>query len=107
MTTKAEKKTTRRRRRTADEMIADLEAEIDRVKARAAAKEAKADPAGKALLSATKAIDKALDVAQQRKSTEIVRALEAARRPLSETLAGMGVRPPGTTKKRGRKPAAG
>ena len=103
---KATKKTAKRVRRTHEEMIADLQAEIERVKARAAAKEAKADPASKALISAAKAIDKALAVAREHKAAEAARALEAARAPLSEALVEMGVRMPVPGNKRGRKPAA-
>ena len=105
MTETEPKKT--RVRRTADQIVADLEAEIARVRGRAAAKQAKADPSGKALLIAVKAIDKALAVATEHGSQSIAKALEASRVPLSTALDELGVPPPDDKrKKRGRKPAA-
>jgi len=92
-----------RTRRTSEEMVADLEAEIARVKARAAAKEAKTQPEGKALLLAVKAIDKALAVAAEVRNDGLVRALEAARAPLSEQVVAMGIRLPDPKARRGRK----
>ena len=68
-------------RRTPEQMVADLEAKIAAVKARAATKKAKAEPAGKALLVAAKAVDKAIEAAQG--NEELVRALEAGRAPMS------------------------
>ena len=103
---KATKKTAKRVRRTHEQMIAALQAEIERVKSRAATKEAKSDPASKALISAAKAIDKALAVAQEHKSAEVAKALEAARAPLSEALVEMGVRMPAGNKRGPRKQTA-
>lgn len=80
-------------RRTPEQMIADLEERIATVKARAAAKQAKADPAGKALLVAAKAVDRAIDAAQG--NEELVRALEAGRAPLSQQMVAMGLYRPG------------
>ena len=79
-----------RNRRTADQIVADLEAEIERVKARAAAKEARQTDDGKALLGAAKALDKAITQAE---GDEAVRALEAARATVGERLIAIGVRP--------------
>jgi hypothetical protein len=92
-----------RNRRTPDEMVADLEAEIARVKARAAAKEAKATDEGKALLLAVKSVDKALAVAADARNDGLVRALEASRAPLSEQLVAAGIRLPDAKARRGRK----
>jgi len=92
-----------RTRRTSEEMVADLEAEIARVKARAAAKEAKATPEGQALILAVKAIDKATVVAGEAGNDGLVRALEASRAPLSEQVVAMGIRLPDAKAKRGRK----
>ncbi len=50
---------TKRNRRTPEQIVADLQAEIEAVKARAAAQQAKADPPVRALLIAAKALDKA------------------------------------------------
>ncbi len=76
-------------RRTPEQMIADLEAKIEKVKARAASNEIRQSDEGKAFLGAVKAIDKALNVVTDEK---MVRALEAGRAPLSQQLIEMGVR---------------
>ena len=78
-----------RKRRTPDQIVADLEAEIERVKARAAAKEAKQSAEGKAFIAAVKALDKAMETA---KTEDVHRALEAARVPISEQMIRMGIR---------------
>lgn len=101
MTPKTEKK--ERNRRSPDEMIADLEQEIARVKARAAAKEAKATPEGQALILAVRALDKATRAAADAGRDGLVRALESARATLSEQLVELGVRLPDAKAKRGRR----
>ena len=101
MTPKTETKT--RNRRSPDQMVADLEAEIARVKARAAAREAKSTEEGKALLLAVKFVDKALTVAAEANNADLLRGLEAARAPLSEQVVAMGIRLPDSKAKRGRK----
>ena len=91
----AKKATMKKRiRRTPDQIIADLEAEIRRVKARQAAKEAKAVPEGKALLTAVKAIDKVLEEAREAQNEKMVMALEAGRAPLATHVVEMGGRLP-------------
>jgi hypothetical protein len=82
-------------------MIADLEAEIERVKARAVAKEAKAQPESKVLIAAVRALDKAARVAIEQRNDAMARALEAARAPLSEFLIAMGLRLPDRKPRRG------
>jgi len=105
MSPKAETKTYNRR--TTEQVVADLEAEIARVKARAAQKEAaaevKADPTGVAFLAAVKAADKALRVAGEHKNEPMVRVLEAARAPLAQHLVEMGLRLPDPKARKGRK----
>lgn len=54
-----------RKHRTPEQVVLDLEAKIAAVKARAASRQAKANPAGKALVLAVKAIDKALGVGRR------------------------------------------
>jgi hypothetical protein len=85
-------------RRTPEEVVADLEAEIAAVKARAAAKEAAAEvrssPDGVAFLAAVKAADRAIRVAGEAGNEAMQRALEASRAPLAEHLVGMGLRMP-------------
>jgi len=67
-----------------------VEAKIASVKARQAAKEAKAKPEVRALVLAVKAIDKAVEAANANPS--LARALESARAILGEQLVGLGVR---------------
>ena len=64
------------KRRTAEERIADLQAEIERVREREAAKELRADPAVKLTAVAVRALNKALGEAEE---PELVQALEAAK----------------------------
>ncbi len=96
MSAKAETKTYNRR--TAEQIVAELEAQIAAVKARAAAKEVAAEvkgsPDGVAFLAAVKAADRAIRVAGEHKNDAMQRALEAARAPLAEHLVGMGLRLP-------------
>src|SRR5262245_20299869 len=97
-------------RRTTDELIADLEAQIAQVKQRAAAKEATAEvqgsPDGVAFLAAVKAADRAIRVAGEQKNEPMLRVLEAARAPLAEHLVAIGVRLPDRKTARGRRRAA-
>jgi hypothetical protein len=90
-----------RKQRTPDQIVADLEAEIARVKARAAAREAKAAPEGKPFMLAVKAVDKALDEAREAGNAEMIHALETARAALGEQLIRMGVRAPQKRKRKG------
>jgi len=94
-------------RRTPEEQIADLQAEIERVKQRAEAKqvaaEVKGSPDGVAFLATVKAADRAIRVAGDQKNDAMVRVLEAARAPLAEHLVSMGVRLPDRKARRSRK----
>ncbi len=78
----------KRNRRTPDQIVADLQAKIEAVKARAAAKEAKANPQARALLVAAKGLDKAGAGC----TGDIKGAIEEARALLSEQLAAIGIR---------------
>ncbi len=71
-------------RRTADERIADLKAEIERIKARAAQQKVKKDPALRHISAAVRAIDKAMGETKD-KATRT--ALAEARATLSACLA--------------------
>lgn len=86
--------------RSVDVRVAELEEKIQAIKARAASREAKAQPEGKALLLAVKAIDKALAAAAEAKNEPLSRALEASRAPLSEQVVTMGIRLPDVKAKR-------
>ena len=57
---------TKRTRRTHEQLIADLQAEIASIKARADREKAKKDPALRHVASATRAIDKALELSQDK-----------------------------------------
>jgi len=70
--------------------VADLEAEIERVKARAAAKQVKQTDQGKSFLAAVRAVDKAIKVAKE--GPAMTRALESARAELEKHAVEMGVR---------------
>ena len=94
-------------RRSPEEQIADLQAEIERVRLRAetkqAAAEVKGSPDGVVFLASVKAVDKAIRVAVENKNDPMVRALEAARAPLSEQLVSLGIRLPDPKTRRGRR----
>mgnify|MGYP001618918768 CR=1 FL=1 len=87
--------------RPVEDRVAELEQKIASIKARAASKQAKANPVGKALLVAVKAIDKALGVAAETKDDGLARALEASRAPLSEQVVAMGIRLPDAKARKG------
>jgi len=107
-TKKADKsEKSKRPRRTPEQIVADLEAKIASVKARAATKEARATPETKALFAAVKAINKAHAIATDAGAEMIAGALEAGRAPLSAALVELGLRVPETRKQpRGRTAAA-
>lgn len=90
-------------KRSPEQMISDLEAEIERVKARAIAKEAKAQPEGKALIVAVRALDKAARVAADAGNKEVMSALEGARAALAPAIVGLGLRIPEKAKRGRRK----
>ena len=94
-----------RKQRTPDQIVADLEAKIADVKARAAAKSAKSAPEGKLFMAAVKATDKAIDEAREAGNREMLKALETARAALGEHLIQMGVRAP-QSRKRAKSAAA-
>lgn len=97
-------------RRSSEEIVADLEAQIAAVKQRAANKEVAAEvkgsPDGVAFLAAVKAADRAIRLAGEHKNDAMVRVLEAARVPMAEHLVGMGLRLPDRKAGRKRKTAA-
>ncbi len=96
MTTKTTKT---RHRRSAEDVIADLQAKIEAVRTRAATREAKAAPEGKAFVAAVRAIDKATRVATEAGSKELVSALEAARAVLAPAVVSLGLRIPEQAKR--------
>lgn len=96
----------KRIRRTAEQIIADLQAEIARVQAKAQAKQLKQSPAGKAAVVALRAIDKGLDSAAQENNSLLRHALADARKPLAAYLESQGMDLPKPRMPRGRRPAA-
>jgi hypothetical protein len=82
--------TTKRQRRSPAQIVADLQAEIDRVKQRAAAQEARANPDARALVAAARFLDRTGDAV----TGDAKRALDAARALLREQLVAMGLRLP-------------
>lgn len=75
--------TKRRVRRSPEQIIADLQAEIERVKQRAAEQKAKKDPALRHIAAAVRSIDKALDATKDNPTRA---ALTEARTTLSACL---------------------
>jgi predicted ArsR family transcriptional regulator len=88
----------KRVRRDAEQLVADLQAKIEAIKARAARKRAKANPAVRYTVAAVRSMDKAMAA-----TTDGVmrRALEEARGALSAYLAFQGVMPAASPTGRG------
>ena len=97
-----EKKT--RIRRTPEQMIADLEAKIRDVKARAQAKDMKTSPALKKAMTALRALDKGMDLAQAEGNSLLQHALADTRKSLGDSLTKIGLKLPKPRMPRGRKP---
>ncbi len=96
----------RRKRRTPEEIIANLQEEIKRVRSRQAARELKRSPSHKAAISVVKAIDKALDLAAEESETALRHALADARKALGTYLEEKGVRLPKANLPKGPRPRA-
>ena len=94
----------RRKRRSPEEIISDLQEEIRRVRARQKARELKESPAHKAALAALKAIDKALDAAAEDGETGLRHALADGRKSLGTYLDKLGVQLPKANLPKGPRP---
>ena len=94
----------RRKRRSPEQIIEDLQEEIRRVRERARQKELKNSPAMKAAAGAVKSIDKALDAAAEEGETSLRHILAEARKPLAAHLEKQGLRLPKANLPKGRKP---
>src|SRR5262245_18868357 len=94
----------KRKRRTIEELIADLEAEKVSLMERLKAKELKTSPAHKAALTAIKHIDKSASLAADEGETELRYVLTEARDKLAPYLEERGVRPPKPRRPRGPRP---
>ena len=100
----AEESLKKRKRRTIEELIADLEAEKSNLLERLKAKELKASPAHKAALGVIKLIDQSSNLAAEEGETNLRHALSGARSGLAEYLEGKGMKLPKARKPRGPRP---
>ncbi len=100
----AKKKGTRKRR-SPEEMIADLQKKIEEVKARAAAKDMADSPAMKRTITILRSIAKAMDEAAAEQNGALRHALADAHKVVAAHLEGQGIRPPKPRMPRGRRPA--
>jgi|SRR5262245_15396308 len=94
----------KRKRRTIEELIADLEAEKVSLMERLKAKELKTSPAHKFALAAVKQIDKSASLAAEEGETELRHVLSEARDKLAPYLEERGVRLPKPRRPRGPRP---
>jgi len=101
----AQKSSTRRKRRSTDELIADYEKKIRDVKARAKEKELKSSPAMKKAVSLVKAMDRCLSEAAEEGNNHLRHAVADGRKALSKYLQTQGVTLPKANLPRGRKPS--
>ena len=92
---------TTKKRRSPEQMIADHEAEIERIRARAATKELKADPAVQEALRLARALVKGQTVAKEAKDEALQEALSEAHAAVEGYLEGRGLSAP---KRRARGP---
>jgi len=97
---------TRRKRRSPEEIIADLQKQIRDVKARAAAKELKQSPAVKKSVAILRAIDKGMELAHEESNSRLHHSLAASRTLLGDHLVKEGMKLPKARMPRGRKPKA-
>lgn len=102
---KASKEATKKRKRRSDEeLIRDLQARLQEVKERQNSKQVLRSPAMKSAVKALNAIDRALDVAADQNETPLRHALADARRPLVAELERNGFKTPKAVLPRGRRP---
>lgn len=107
MAKKKESARQRRKRRSPDEIIADLQEEIRRVRSRQKARELKESPAHRSALAAVRAMDKALEAAAEEGATALRHALADGRKALGTYLESQGVRLPKASLPKGPRPKAG
>ena len=94
----------RRKRRSPEEMIEDLQSQIADLKARAEARQLKGSAAIKAALSAVKAIDKGVRAAVDEDDAKLRHVLLDARAPLAQHLEGLGMKLPKMRRPKGPRP---
>jgi len=100
----AKKGADRRKRRSPEEIISDLQKQIREVKARAAAKEMKQSPAVKKATSALRSLDKSMQLAKEESHSRLHHALADSRRALADFLTKEGMKLPKAVMPRGRRP---
>lgn len=97
-------KKTRRKRRSPEEIIAELQKKIEAVKQRQEANKLKQSTAVRNSLSAVKALDKAIAAAEEEDDTALRHALADAREPIAKLMAERGVQLSKTRRPKGRRP---
>ena len=102
----AKKRATKKRakRRSAEQIVADLQEEIRRVRARQRARELKDSPAHKAAMVAIKTIDKALKIAEDHDETNLRHCLADGRKSLGAYLEKQGLSLPKVNLPKGPRP---
>ena len=104
MKNKAEDTPRKRKRRTIEELINDLEQEKVQLLERLKTRQLKTSPAHKSALLVLRQIDKALNIAAEEGERELQFALAGARQSLGEHLEKQGVRLPKARLPRGPRP---
>lgn len=96
--------TRKRKRRSDEELIRDLQEKIRQVEARKAARRAQASPTIRAVVGALRSIDRAMEVAEGEGETLLRHVLGDARKPLAAHLESSGFSVPRARLPRGRRP---
>ena len=96
----------KRKRRTDEELIRDLQEKIRQVQDRKAARRVQESPTMRAALGVLRSIDRAMAVAASEGQTLLRHVLGDARKPLAEHLETSGVSIPRARMPRGRRPKA-
>ena len=94
----------KRTRRSPEQMIQDLQAEIERLKQRQATRELVQSAAHKQALGVVKSIDKALATAREEGESALQHVLVDIREPLGKFLAERGLDLPRVRRPRGPRP---
>ncbi len=94
----------RRHRRSAEEIIADLQKRIEEVRQRQETRQLKGSPAVRGALAAAKALDRGLALAEVEGDTAMRHALADARMPVANMLAQRGINLPKTRRPKGPRP---
>jgi len=96
----------KRKRRSDEELIRDLQEKIRQVKSRQTAREMQKSPTLKATMAALRSLDRALAVAAEEGDTLLRHVLADARKPVASHLEEGGFKLPKARLPRGRRPKA-